>query len=397
MQQERRVDQAMTLLQARLTLAGLALPALFGLLLGACAPPPTPTIAPTRAEATAVPAKPTPAPAAQPSPTSKPAAFDERAVADFYRGKTIRIVVGFAPGGAFDVYSRILAKYLPKYLPGSPTVIVENRPGAGSVLAANAVYNTEPKDGTVIGSFNEFLVLQQLMDAPGIQFDTGRFQWLGSSVSTFSACLARTDVGIRSIQEIMDGKELVVGTTGPGAATHDTPAVLNAALGTRFKLVPGYDGIAKVQLALESKEVDGYCVSFDAVQIVGRHMLEGDSPSARVLVVMGDKTLDHPFLKGVPAAETLAKTEEARTLLRTLHAPSQMSKPFAVAPDVPRDRVEALRKAVADSFADPQFRDEAQRAQQEVSPSNGERVTAIVRQLLSTPPPVVARLKDVLK
>lgn len=318
-------------------------------------------------------------------------------MADFYRGKTIRIVVGFAPGGSFDLYSRLLAKHMPQYIPGNPTIIAENKPGAASVVAANAVYNTEPKDGTVIGSINEFGVLQQLLGQEGIQFDAARFNWLGASVDTASACLARADLGINSVQDIMNGRELVVGTTGLGAATHDTPAVLNAALGTNFKLVPGYDGISRIQLALESREVDGYCVSFDAMLIVGRQMLEGSNPTAKVFLVMGDKPLDHPYLQGVPAAESLAKTDEARQLLRAVHAPSQMSKPFALAPDVPRDRVEALRRAMEQAFANPQLIEEASRSQLEVAARNGADVTGIVHDLLRTRPEIVARLKDILK
>lgn len=340
----------------------------------------------------------TSAPQPRAAAPEQPAAetFDERAVADFYRGKTIRIIVGFAPAGAFDFYSRLLSKYMPQHVPGNPTIIVENRPGAGSLLAANLVYNTEPKDGTVIGSFNEFLVLQQLLGTEGIQYDAARFNWLGSSVNTTSTCLVRTDLGIGSVQDLTR-RELVVGTTGPGAATHDTPAVLNAALGTRFRLVSGYEGISTINLALESREIEGYCVSFDAVQITARRLLEADPPAARVLVVMGPQTPDHPYLRGVPAAETLAANDRARGLLRSAHAPSQISKPFAVAPEVPRDRVTALRKALEATYADAGFQEEARGANQELSPSNGETVTRVVRELLATPPPIVAELKEILK
>jgi tripartite-type tricarboxylate transporter receptor subunit TctC len=392
--------------KTRLVSTTMAAVVLAGLLAAACAPAAAPGPTPEAAKPTpaaATPAAPAPAatpaatPVAKPAQAAAPAGFDERAVADFYRGKTIRFLVGFAPGGSFDLYSRLLAKHMPQYIPGNPTIIAENRPGAASIVAANAVYNTEPKDGTVIGSINEFGVLQQLLGQEGIQFDAARFHWLGASVDTVSACLARSDVGINSVQDIMNGRELVVGTTGLGAATHDTPAVLNAALGTNFKLVSGYAGISTVQLALESREVDGYCVSWDAMLIVGRQMLEGNNPTAKVFLVMGDKPVDHPYLQGVPAAETLAKTDEARQLLRAVHAPSQMSKPFAVAPEVPRDRVEALRRAMEQAFANPQLKEEASRSELEVAARNGQEVTQIVQELLGTRPEIVARLKDILK
>ena len=344
----------------------------------------------------------TPPPASEAAPQMSPVTasspqLDDRAIADFYRGKTIRFVVGFAPGGAFDLYSRLLAKHMPKHLPGNPTMVVENRPGAGSALAANLVFNTEPKDGTVIASINEFLVLQQLLGAPGMEFDAARFQWLGSSVDTFSTCVARADAPITRIEDLIAGRELVVGTTGPGAATHDGPAVLNSALGTRFRLVSGYEGIATINLALESREVDGFCVSFDALTIVARQQFDRNPPGLKVLVVFGDRTADHPWLRGVPAAEQLARTPEARQLLRTIHGPSRMSKPFAVAPGVPSDRVEALRRAMAASFADPDLIAEAQRSALEVSARGGADVAAVVAELQAAPPEVVGRLKEILQ
>lgn len=323
-------------------------------------------------------------------------AFDERAVADFYRGKTIRIIVGFTPGGAFDLYSRMLSKHMPQYIPGNPTILVENRPGAGSAVAANLVYNVEPKDGTVIGSFNEFLVLQQLLEAEGIQFDAAKLNWLGSSVDTTATCLVRSDLGIDSIQDLMT-REVVIGTTGPGAPTHDAPAVMNAALGTRFRLVSGYEGIAQINLGVEGRELDGYCVSFDSVQIVARRFIEADPPAVKILSVMGAQTPQHSWLRGVPATETLAQSDRSRSLLRAVHAPSQVSKPFAMAAEVPRDRVEALRKAQAAAFADPAFIEEAHAANLEVTPSDGAKVTRIVQELLNTPPATVAELKNILR
>ena len=324
-------------------------------------------------------------------------AFNEQAVADFYRGKTIRIIVGFGPGGAFDVYSRLLSKHMPQYVPGNPSIVVENRPGAASAVAANLVYSVEPKDGTVIGSFNESLVLQQLLEAEGIQFDAAKFNWLGSSVDTRTTCLVRSELGINSIQDIIGGREVVVGSTGPGTPTQDGPAVLNAALGTRLRIVPGYEGIAAIQLALESRELDGYCVSFDSVQIVARRMIESEPPGVKILVVLGPQPSDHPWLRGVPTAEGLAQSDRARQLVRAVHFASQVSKPFALAPEVPGDRIQALRKAYMSAFTDAGFVEDARAAGLEVSPSDGEKVTRVVRELLNTPRDTVNELKNILK
>jgi tripartite-type tricarboxylate transporter receptor subunit TctC len=290
----------------------------------------------------------------------------------------------------------MLARHMPRYLPGSPAIVVEARPGAGGVLAANTVYSTEPKDGTVIGTFGETLVLQQVLGASGVQYDAAKFQWIGSAVNTAMACAARTDSGITSMRDVLDGKPFVIGTMAPGSATYDVPAVINAALGLNIKLVTGYDGVSRLILATESKEVDGYCASFISMTTTAPQPFQGDPPMARVVVIMGDKTPDHPWLAGVPAAETLAATDEARQLLRAAQASAQITNPYTVAPEVPRDRVEALRKAFWETFNDPQFLAEAQQVGMTFSPSNGEQVTRVVESLLATPPATLARLKEII-
>lgn len=394
----------------------------------ACAPagPAGPTAAPARpTEAlkpavTTAPAKPTEAPVAKPAPkpTEKPAAklaektapkptekpapkpaakFDEKAVAEFYRGKTIRIIVGSAPGGGFDLYARALARYLPQYVPGAPNVIVENRPGAGTMLTANTVYNTEPKDGTFVGTFAEGTLLQKLMGDAGAQFDPVRYQWLGAATRGLYACVARTDSGIKSIQDTLGGKELVVGTEGPGSDIHAVPAVIRSVLGANLKLVPGYGGFSRVKLALEAKEVDGFCATFLVIASQGKALLEGENPTARIILLTDNRSLDHPFTKGVPAWEGLAKTEEDRQILRLADAPRQMSKPYAVAPDVPEERVAALRRALAAAFADPKLVEELEKAGQDVQFVSPDEVTRVVQQIMSAPSPIVARLQDILK
>lgn len=393
----------------RLCLPGLAC---LALLVNACAPPgpPAPTAAPTPAKpaaptvppkpaaTTASAARPTEAPVAKPTDktVAKAAPLDERAVADFYRGKTVRIVVGLSAGGGYDLTSRLIAKHMPAHLPGNPTIIVENRPGAGSALAANTIYATEPKDGSVIGNISPTLVLRQALGQPGVDYDAAKLQWLGSTAKDFTACLVRADVDAKTIQDTIGGKEIILATLGPGDNSHDVPAVMNATIGTRFKLVPGYDGSSKFRLAMESKEVDGFCITFISGMLVG----DSDalqSGSARIIVALGDKLPDHPFLKAVPTAESLAKAEEAKTLLRTIDTPQLFNKPYFVAPGVPTDRVEALRKALAATYADPSLRADAEKAKFDISPSSGEEVDRIVQGVLGTPPALLAKLKEIAK
>ena len=332
---------------------------------------------------------------AQPTPAPKPA-VDEKAVADFYSGKTIRVVIGAGPGGTYDIYSRLLAKHMTRYVPGNPTFLVQPRAGAGGLIAANALYNAEPRDGTVIGSFAETFILRQALGASGIQFDAAKYQWIGSAISTAIACVARTDSAVASFQDVISGKPFTVGTMAPGSTIYDTPAVINAVFGTQMKLVRGYEGVAAIVNATEAKEVDGYCASWLAILTTGRHLQLIKAGSLRFILIMGDKTPEHPLLKGVPAAETLAKSDEARQLLRALHAPSQITNPYVVHPEVPRDRVEVLRKAFWTTFADQDFLADAMKSKIEFTPSNGERVTQAVQAILNTPPVVLERMRKIL-
>ena len=324
------------------------------------------------------------------------AQIDEKAVANFYRGKQIRIVIGSGPGGTYDIYSRLLAKHLGRFVPGNPAMLVQSRAGAGGLIAANTIYNTEPGDGTVIGSFGETFPLRQAMGAPGIQFDSLRYQWIGSAIDTAIACVARTDSSVATFQDVLDSKPFTVGTMAPGSTIYDTPAILNAAFNTQMKLVRGFEGVATIVNAAEAKEVDGYCASWLAMLTTGRHLQLFDAGVLKPIVIMGDRVPNHPRLKSVPAAEALAKSDEAKQLLRAMHAPSQITNPYVVHPQVPKDRVEALRRAFSAVFADGEFLADAKKSRIEFSPSSGEKVTQIVHSIMKTPPAVLAKMKTIL-
>jgi tripartite-type tricarboxylate transporter receptor subunit TctC len=347
-------------------------------------------------------ASPATAPAAAPaaSPAAKPAAFDEKAVADFFAGKTIRVISGLAPGTGGDVYARIFARHMPRFIPGSPNIIVENRTGAGGFLAANAVYNLEAKDGTVVSSWVEGNVLQQALGREGIEFDSGKMQWLGALADDRGTCAARSDTGVRSITEIMDGagKPLIVAATAPGSTTFDIPTVLKAALGANFNIVSGYAGGPESVNAVLNKEADVYCVSFTSMVTTGARIVGGDNPPGRFIALLGSDRFDHPLIREIPPAETLAKTEEAKQMLRAVTAAGKMTYPFAYAPGVPSDRVAALRHALNQMVADPQFKEEVVRTRTFEWPTrSGESVAQVVDEVLATPPAVVAKLKDILK
>jgi tripartite-type tricarboxylate transporter receptor subunit TctC len=368
------------------------------------APAPAAAASPAAAPSPAAAAVPSPvpaSPAAAPAPSALPAvakpSFDTEAIASFYRGKTVRIVVGYPAGNPFDVHARLVANAMPQYLPGSPTIIVENKVGAGGITATNLVYSAEPKDGSVMNIVGAGLTLQQALGAPGIQFDSAKMNWLGSGTKTVSGCALRTDTGVKTIQDVMgpSGKELTVGGIGPGTTTFDTPAVLNATLGTKFKIIQGYAGGGATVNAVTQKEVDGMCGNLDTFEVGARHLMEDGT--LKMLIIMGNEPLEHPWLKGVPVAEQLAKSEDDKLMLRAVNSQSLTYHPYAVAPEAPTERVAALRKALADTFADRAFRDAAAKAGFNVNPLTGEQLTEAYRAVLNTPAPLLARLKDILK
>ena len=324
------------------------------------------------------------------------AQHDQKAAADFYRGKQIRIVIGSGPGGTYDIYSRLLSKHMGRFIPGHPAMLVQSRAGAGGLIAANTIYNTEPRDGTVIGSFGETFPLRQAMGAPSIQFDAAKYQWIGSAINTAIACVARSDSAVASFQDIVDGKPFTVGTMAPGSTIYDTPAVINAAYNLQMKLVRGFEGVANIVNAAEAKEVDGYCASWLAMLTTGRHLQLFDAGVLKPILIMGDRVPDHPRLKNVPAAEALAKNDEAKQLLRAMHAPSQITNPYVVHPNVPGERVAALRRAFTATFTDAEFIVDAKKSRIEFSPSSGEQVTQVVRSIMNTPPAVLAKMKKIL-
>jgi tripartite-type tricarboxylate transporter receptor subunit TctC len=328
---------------------------------------------------------------------AQPRAFDEKAAGEFYRGKTVTIVVGFAPGGGYDISARLVAKHMGRHIPGSPTVIVDNRPGAGSLVAANLVYKGLRPDGTNIVTFNSQMVLQQLLGQQGIEFDGRQFNWLGSVSSSQSACGVHLETGITHIKQLMGpgGRVVNMGGESPGSGITDTAAVIRAALGAKFKIIYGYAGSRPVANAVLNRELDGMCISWESFTSDLKMFFE-PKKLLNVVVIFGTEVPKHPWLENAEAAEAIAPNSNAQTLLKLVHAPGKISFPYAAAPGVPADRLAALRTAFDKTLADPVFVAEYQKYRQLV-PRNGEEVGEIVRDLLATKPDLVNELKEALK
>ena len=324
--------------------------------------------------------------------------FDEQAVADFYQGRTISIVVGYAPGGGFDITSRLLAKHMGRHIPGNPTMIVANRPGAGSLVAANLVYETLRKDGTFIANFNSQMLLQEVLGKAGVEFNSASYNWLGSTTVSHGACGVNKSTGITNVKQIMgpQGRVVTMGAEAPGSGITDTAAVMRAALGLKFKLIYGYAGARPVANAVLNGEVDGMCISWEAFTSYLNNFFVPEQ-KLNMLVIFGSSVPDSPWLKNAIAAQPNAKDETGRELLDIVFAPGKISFPYAVAPGVPADRVSALRQAFDKTMADPAFVADFKKTRRALVPRSGEEVTKIAKNSTMVKPDVLASLKEALK
>ena len=315
---------------------------------------------------------------------------------DFYRGKVIRIVVGFSAGGGFDAYARALSRRMGKYIPGEPTVIVENMPGAGSLIAANHVYRVAKPDGLTIGHFNGNQILGQLIGSPGIEFDARKMLWIGAPGYNHDLCIVSRQSGIASAEQWLASKTpLKVGGTARGATTDDGPKVLKEAIGLPLRVISGYKGTAEIRVAVESGEVDGLCgVSWMSVRTTWHKAME----SGQAIVALQNATKAHADLPKVPLAMSFAKTPEARQLLDAgIHQPSAVTYGYSLPPETPKDRVQVLRKAFTETVKDREFLAEAVKANLEIAPESGEEIEQAIQKMFKTPAPIVAKLKEILK
>ena len=312
---------------------------------------------------------------------------------DFYRGKTIRIVVGFAAGGGFDVYARGIARHMSRHVPGNPTIIVENMTGAGSRVAANYLFKA-PADGSVVGNFIGSLVLQQIMGDKGIEFDARRFEWLGAPVQDESVCALTKASGIQSLEDWMAAKKPVkLGGEAPGANDSDIPRILKAALGLPIQLVEGFKGTANIRIAAEAGEVDGGCWTWASIRTTWANGIETGMVKP-ILQINAKKAADIP---NVPNAIDYAKTADARALIESgTHASSAILRAYALPPGTPKSRVDVLRAAFDTTMKDAEFLAEMKKSKLEINALTGVEVDGIVKKLFQMDAKTVAKIRDVL-
>ena len=309
------------------------------------------------------------------------------AVGDFYKGRAIDLYIGYSVGGAYDLYARVIGRHLGAHIPGDPTLVPKNLEGAGSLRLANYLYRVAPHDGSAIGTIGRGIAFDPLLIGQGDAFDAQKFNWIGSANNEVSVCVAMRQSGISKFEDLFT-KELTVG--GTSADTDQFPRVLDSVLGTHFKIVEGYPGGNDVVLAMERGEVQGRCGwSWSSVKSTHKSWID----DKRMIVLIQLSLAKHPELPDVPLVMDFAKTDEQRQILKMAFARNVMGRPYLAPPNVPADRVAALRDAFMATMADKDFRAEADKIDLEINPVSGADVEKLVKDVYATSPDVVAKAK----
>jgi tripartite-type tricarboxylate transporter receptor subunit TctC len=334
-----------------------------------------------------------PALAAQPAKTG----FDEKAIADFYRGKTVRIVVGFSAGGGYDQYSRLIGRHLSKYIPGNPAIIVDNMAGAGSIIAANHTFNAAPKDGTIIGNISGPIILEQLFANPAVQFDLAKFRYLAVPVSETYLMIVVKKTGVTKFDDVIGAKSKQVSIGAiPGSTVEHAPILARDVLGANLKVVSGYKGTADVRLAMDSGEVDGFFNTWTSSKITSFDKVKNGDWI--VLAQLSEKPIKDLIIPNVPTIPQIAKTPEQRLLLKFgTSTPNEFGKVYVLPPGVPADRATALELAFAKAFADKELLADADKGKLEIDPLIGEEIQKLVVEFLGMSPELKGKLQNALK
>ncbi len=309
-------------------------------------------------------------------------------------GKNVTMIIGFGPGGGYDLWGRVVARHIGKHLPGNPTVVPQNLPGAGSFNAANNIYNIAPKDGTIMGIIARDAALGPITGATGARFDPSRITWLGTPTTETNVCIASNtpQVKVKTVKDLFE-KVLIVGDTGVGTGTHSYPKALGGLLGMKFKIIAGFPSSSDVFLAMERGEVDGICESLDSVSGKRPDWI----PMKKVVILFQGGAAPNPELKDVPFVPDFATKAEDKQAIEFLYAGQGIGRPFIAPPDLPADRAKMLRDAFSATMKDPDFLADAHKQKLDVEPEDGEHLAALIKKIYATPKPIVERIAELIK
>ena len=309
-------------------------------------------------------------------------------------GRNVQLIVGFGTGGGYDLLGRVVGRHLGKYLPGKPTVVVQNMPGGGSYNAANHIYSVAPKDGSAIALISGEAALGPITGASGARFDPTRLTWVGTprTDTNIALILNRPQMKIKTLKDVYE-HELVLGSAGAGIGAYTYPKALNGLLGMKFKVILGFRSSAEMVLAMERGEIEGYFASLDSIVTLRPDWI----PENKVTMLLYGGATPNPPLKGVPFVVDLARNADEKAAIEFLYAGLDLSRPFIAPPDMPTDRVKMLRDAFMATMRDPEFLVEADKQKLGVDPKDGEHLTALIRRIYATPKPIVDRITELSK
>jgi tripartite-type tricarboxylate transporter receptor subunit TctC len=313
------------------------------------------------------------------------------AVADFYQGKQIRLIVGNTSGGDYDAGARLLARYMNKYIPGTPTIIIQNMPGAASIVAANHLYNVAPKDGSVFGSFSRNVAAQGAIGRDTLKADPRKFGWIGGSSFPGRICAASSTSGVKSAEDLFT-HELIVGGAGAAASLSILPTTMNRVLGTKFKIVEGYKGAPEVILAVERGELQGICHTYSLFQSTHADLVK----SGKIRILLHAEEAAFPDNPGVPSVYQFAKTEEQKQMMRFIFSSVEFGRPYVAPPGIPADRLTALRSAFASALKDQGLLDDAEKQKIDMTYLPPDQLEALVNKLFATPREIIAQAQELM-
>jgi tripartite-type tricarboxylate transporter receptor subunit TctC len=316
---------------------------------------------------------------------------------DFYKGKTVRVIVGYAPGGGYDTYTRAIARYLGKYIPGDPSIVVENMEGAGSLLAANYMYSKADPDGLTVGDFNSGMVTQQALDARGIRFDARKFGWIGAPVKGFPACMVMGFTGARTYDDVIKmSSKIKFGGTRAGASSDDLPKIMNALLGTKFEVISGYKGTGPIRVALQRREINGICSGWESMRVTAAAMVKAKGDDQLIpFIIHGN--IEDPEVKDAVQFTKVIKGADNLAAFKAWVNQYEFQRPLMVPPNTPKDRLEILRTAMQKTLTDTTFLAEAKKSKMLIDNVTGSDIEHRVDEILSISPSVKKKLQFLVR
>lgn len=307
---------------------------------------------------------------------------------EFYKGKTLRFIVGQAPGGGYDTYVRTIARHIGKHIPGNPSTVVENMEGAGSLISANYVYKQASHDGLTVVIFNNSLVVQSALGDPRIRIDFRKLGWVGAPSVGVPVCMVMGFTGLKTLDDVLKSKKpLKAGATRAGSAGYDMPLILNKTLGTNFEVVSGFTGTATTRVALQKHEINSFCSQWESMRVTARAMLDAPGDDKLIPFIISDRWED-PEVKDLPLFKDAIKDPKSYAIFRAWASQMDFQRPFTVAPGTPKERLATLRNGLAETLKDPELLAEAKKSRLVITPVSGKKTEKLVDEILSISPEI---------